>query len=217
MDKTQIMSQLGTFLSLQEDVHCRYSLASNRLTNLLSAVESGHVSAGMSQRPIRNKAKRSSAANEQDNAILQAYHDCVQLQLQLNLAQRAVGRLQRALDINPTSTQPANATDGLIIQQTGTDKLGTLSEMLLDTILTMTYPTPTIPHLPVSFYKLFTVQNCRALFGHLCVHGTRRMQLHMGVLLVRLCGNQPWWGRFLGSMLHEYFTLQHVHVFPQDR
>ena len=213
VDKTQIMSQLGTFLSLQEDVHCRYSLASNRLTNLLSSVGVGHMGP-WTQCTIRSKAKRSSS--EHDNGILQAYHDCVQLQLQLNLAQQAVGRLQRALDINP-SALPADCSVSVFIQQATTDKLGVLSEMLLDTILTMTYPTPTIPQLPASFHKLFTVQTCRSMFGHLCVHGTRRMQLHMGVLLVRLCGNQAWWGRFLGSMLHEYFTFQHVHVFPQDR
>lgn len=209
IDKTQIITQLGTFLSLQEDVHCRYSLAAYRLTNLLSAIDSAQISGG-GQRPMRSKAKRSGVSSEQDAAIYQAYHDCVQLQLQLNIAQRAVSRLQRALDIYSSS-------HSMNIQFATTDKLGVLSEMLLDTLLTMTQHAPTVPQLPVSLYSLFNSQTCRALFGHLCIYGTQRMQLHMGVLLVRLCGNQHWWGHFLGSMLHEYFTFQHAQIFPQDR
>jgi len=81
----------------------------------------------------------------------------------------------------------------------------------------MTCPSPSIPQLPVTLYTSFTPQLCEALFQHLCVQGTKKMQLHAGVLLVRLCGTQAWWGEFLGSMLQIYFAAEQQDLFPQDR
>ena len=152
----------------------------------------------------------------EDEKIQQAYYDCVQLQLQINLAQRAIDRLQKAVGLSLEEC-PTTHTTATLLKQASLDKLRVLGELLLDSLLSMTYSTPTIPQLPVSLYTVFTPAMCESLFKNLCVNGTRKMQLYAGILLVRLCGNQGWWGDFLGNMLHEFFTHEQPMVFPQDR
>ena len=211
LDQAQILSQLGMFISLQEDIQCRYSLACNRLTSLLAAIDIPHSNTSHTKYYLK-KTKKS----DEDLKIQQAYHDCVQLQLQLNLAQRAIERLQRALGIHPVQMGSGHSTQTLL-KAASTDKLRCLAEELLDTLLSMTYSSPTIPQLPPSLYASFTPLVAEELFRHVCVAGTRRMQLHAGVLLVRLCGNQAWWGDFLGNVLQDYFASEQPDVFPQDR
>ena len=64
--------------------------------------------------------------------MLQAYNDCLQLQLQQNLASRAIDRLQSAIGLRlPTVLQTPN-TD-VILKQASTDKLRYLS--LFQTLL----------------------------------------------------------------------------------
>ena len=210
LDQSQILSQLGMFVSLQEDIQCRYSLACNRLTSLLSAIDMPYSNNSHTKYYLKKTKK-----TEEDVKIQQAYHDCMQLQLQLNLAQHAIERLQRALGIQ--SPVPSGQSTQALLKLASTDKLRSLGEQLLDTLLSMTYSSPTIPQLPPSLYACFTPPVAESLFRHVCVNGTRRMQLHAGVLLVRMCGNQPWWGDFLGNVLQDYFASEQPDVFPQDR
>jgi baculoviral IAP repeat-containing protein 6 len=106
----------------------------------------------------------------------------------------------------------------MLLQQASTDKLRVIAEFLLDTLLGMTVCGPTIPQIPVALYEAFSPAFAALLFRSLCVHGTRKTQTHAGVLLVRVCSSQPWWGEFLGNMLEEFFSSdQIVSAFPQDR
>ena len=155
-------------------------------------------------------------------------HCCVQVQL--NLARRAIIRLQKVLGIQPASSQVAllESIDGpididssvtkMLLQNASTDKLRVLAEFLLDTLLSMTNAGSTIPDIPTTLYTAFTPSFAASLFRSLCVHGTRKTQTHAGVLLVRICAAQPWWGEFLGNMLEELFASdQAATVFPHDR
>lgn len=93
VSQSALLQHLGVFLSLQEDLQCRYSLACNRLSSLLSSV----ADAQFVSSHVKYYLKRGQRKSEEDSSILQSYNECLQLQLQLNLAQRAIGRLQRAL------------------------------------------------------------------------------------------------------------------------
>lgn len=212
-DQPQLSSQLSMFLSLLEDIQCRYSLARTRLEQLLATVELGSGAAVHTQYFLRKQKKP-----DEDNRILQAYNDCLQLQLQQNLAQRAIDRLQRALGLRTTGPLPE--TDGnmsVALKQTSTDTLRFLLECLLDMILAMTQPSPSIPQVPVTLYTSLTPLTCETLFKHLCISGSRKIQIAMGMVLVRVCGSQPWWGDFLGNILQEFFNSDYSQVFPQDR
>jgi len=134
------------------------------------------------------------------------------------------------LGIQPAASHVAllESLDGLVdidsgvtktlLQNASMDKLRVLAEFLLDTLLSMTNAGSTIPDIPVTVYTAFTPSFAASLFRSLCVHGTCKTQTHAGVLLVRLCAAQPWWGDFLGNMLEELFASdQATAVFPHDR
>ena len=148
----------------------------------------------------------------------------------MNLARRAIVRLQKVLGIQPAASHMAmlESFDGpldidssvtkVLLQNASTDRLRVLAEFLLDTLLSMTNSSSTIPDIPTTLYTAFTPSFAASLFRSLCVHGTRKTQTHAGVLLVRICAAQPWWGEFLGNMLEELFASgQATTVFPHDR
>ena len=152
------------------------------------------------------------------------------VQVQLNLARQAIVRLQKVLGIQPPASHMAllESVDGpvdidgsitkTLLQNASTDKLRVLAEFLLDTLLGMTNAGSTIPDVPTTLYSAFTPSFASSLFHSLCVHGTRKTQTHAGVLLVRICAAQPWWGEFLCNMLKELFATDHAaSVFPHDR
>lgn len=91
--QSSLVQHLGVFLSLQEDLHCLYSLACSRLSGLLSSVSDAQFVSSH----VKYYLKRGQQPLEEDASILKSYNECLQLQLQLNLAQRAITRLQRAL------------------------------------------------------------------------------------------------------------------------
>ena len=202
-------------VALHEDIECRYNLASNRLVSLLAAVENPDNNTAHTKYYLCKGKKL-----EEDAKIHQAYQDCIELQLQLNLAHSAIERLESVLCAGEhcASQQSQNeASMSVMLRHASTDKLRVLCEYLLDTLLSMSLPSPSIPHVPLSVYAVFTPQLCEAMFKHLCINSTRRMQIHAGALLVRLCGNQSWWGDFLGNILLQYFSSEEQEIFPQDR
>ena len=202
-------------VALHEDIECRYNLASNRLVSLLAAVENPDNNTAHTKYFLRKGKKP-----EEDAKIHQAYQDCIELQLQLNLARSAIERIESVMC---TTEQYGNHSShgepgmSVMLRQASTDKLRVLCEYLLDTLLSMSLPSPTIPHVPLNVYAVFTPQLCETVFTHLCINSTRRMQIHAGALLVRLCGNQGWWGDFLGNILLQYFSSEEREIFPQDR
>lgn len=202
-EQSHIFSQLGVYVSIQEDIQCRYSLACRRLQSLLSAVDdTAHT-----QHYLKKKDKKV----DEDRRVYEAYRDCIALQQQLNVAQRAIHRLHKAVGLSVSDDSPSS------LQQACPDKLEILSEQLLETLLSITFSSLSIPGIPESMYTVLNPSVCEDLFHHLCVRGTKRMQSRAGLLLVRLCGKQAWWGQFLGKMLQEYFVVEQAMVFPQDR
>ena len=211
-DQPQIVSQLSMYVSMLEDIQCRYSLACNRLVTLLTNVDLPQNTTTTSQYYLKKLRK-----NDEDSKVLQAYQDCILLQLQWNLAQRAIDRLQASLGLKVSSLPSCEHASVALLKKASTDKLRVLTELLLDTLLSMTLTSPSIPRIPVSLYSSFSPQMCEALFRNLCITGTRKMQIHGGMLLVRICGGQGWWGDFLGNILQEFFSAGQTAVFPQDR
>ncbi|KAH3853369.1 hypothetical protein DPMN_095891 [Dreissena polymorpha] len=61
------------------------------------------------------------------------------------------------------------------------------------------------------------LQVCENVFKNLCFYGTPRLQMLTGMVLVRVCGSQAWFGEFLGNILQQYFNTESGHVFSQDR
>ena len=130
-----MFAQLGCYVSLLEDIQCRYSLACNRLTSLLSQLEMPHASTAHTQYFLKKGRK-----NEEDAKIYQAYQDCTQLQLQFNLAHKAIDRLQKALGLKSGTATPSDKLPQMwvaALKQAPTDKLRVLAELLLDTLLSI--------------------------------------------------------------------------------
>ncbi|CAL1542612.1 unnamed protein product [Lymnaea stagnalis] len=211
---TSLLSQLALFLSLLEDLQCRFNLSKTRLESLLKVV----VSSQFISSHVQYHLKRNSSGklSEEDAQILQAYNECLQLQLQLNLAQRAIHRLQTSLGICVDVIDESLNTD-VLLAQAPTDKLRVILENLLDTLLSSTVGLSAISQPPTALYDVLTHEQAQAVFQHLCLHGTQRIQVSTGLLLVRVCGTQPWWGQFLGNMLKQFFHSHYSQVFPQDR
>ncbi|XP_053375851.1 baculoviral IAP repeat-containing protein 6-like isoform X2 [Mercenaria mercenaria] len=209
--QSQLLSHLGSFMSLLEDIQCRYSLARARLSTMVQQVESLQYANFHTQYYLK-KSKN----NDEENGIIQAYNECLQLQLQQNLAMRAIDRLQSAIGLRVPITQyPSNQTT--VLRQASTDKLRCILENLLETLISVTNTSASILKPPVSLYTSLNHQICQDVFKHLCFHGTPRLQILTGMVLVRVCGSQAWFGEFLGNMLQEYFHSETMQVFSQDR
>lgn len=75
-------------------------------------------------------------AVEEDTRVFSAYQDCIQLQLQLNLAHHAVQRLRVSLGssrkVLPEAFDPKE-----LIQNSSTEQLRTIIRYLLDTLLSL--------------------------------------------------------------------------------
>lgn len=54
---------------------------------------------------------------EEDSRIQQAYQDCIQLQLQLNLVQHAAERLQKVLGLHTPTSIPPSAEPHALLKQ----------------------------------------------------------------------------------------------------
>ncbi|XP_077994932.1 dual E2 ubiquitin-conjugating enzyme/E3 ubiquitin-protein ligase BIRC6-like isoform X2 [Glandiceps talaboti] len=206
----QLDHHLGSLISLQEDLQCRYSLACNRLTTLLNGIDLPQSVGTSAQFFVRKNSEKS----EEDNKIHQAYQECMQLQLQLNLAHRAISRVKSACGTVPSKIVQTQSQSALL-KQTSTDQLRVIAEYLLDTLLSIC--NSSLKSIPSTLFRVFDLPVCEALFKHLCVSGTPKTRIRCGALLVKMCGVQPWWGEFLANALQEYFNSEQTIVFPQDR
>ena len=72
-----ILSQLNIYTALLEEVQCRYSLACKNLVSLLSAAENNSAGQAHYLQFFLKRGKRT----DEDNRIIQAYHECCQLQV----------------------------------------------------------------------------------------------------------------------------------------
>ncbi|XP_063047563.1 baculoviral IAP repeat-containing protein 6 isoform X3 [Engraulis encrasicolus] len=209
---------LAMMVALQEDIQCRYNLACHRLETLLQSIDLPPLnSANNAQYFLRKPDK----AVEEDQRVFSAYQDCVQLQLQLNLAHHAVQRLRVSLGASrkplPDAAYASYAYDAReLVHSSSTEQLRTVIRYLLDTLLSLLH-TNNGHSVPSVLQSTFHAQACEELFKHLCISGTPKIRLHTGLLLVQLCGGERWWGQFLSNVLQELYNSEQLLIFPQDR
>ncbi|RLV98685.1 hypothetical protein DV515_00010556 [Chloebia gouldiae] len=208
----EIDQHLAMMVALQEDIQCRYNLACHRLEILLQSIDLPPLnSANNAQYFLRKPDK----AVEEDSRVFSAYQDCIQLQLQLNLAHHAVQRLKVALGAS-RKTLKEQSDPKELIQMSSTEQLRTIIRYLLDTLLSLLHSSNG-HSVPVVLQSTFHAQACEELFKHLCISGTPKIRLHTGLLLVQLCGGERWWGQFLSNVLQELYNSEQLLIFPQDR
>ncbi|KAJ8418302.1 hypothetical protein AAFF_G00140110 [Aldrovandia affinis] len=203
---------LAMMVALQEDIQCRYNLACHRLETLLQNIDLPPLnSANNAQYFLRKPDK----AVEEDARVFSAYQDCIQLQLQLNLAHHAVQRLRVSLGAS-RKLLPEAYDPNELIQNSSTEQLRTIIRYLLDTLLSLLHSSNG-HSVPTVLQTTFHAQACEELFKHLCISGTPKIRLHAGLLLVQLCGAERWWGQFLSNVLQELYNSEQLLIFPQDR
>ncbi|KAM3606446.1 uncharacterized protein V6R79_016382 [Siganus canaliculatus] len=205
---------LSMMVALQEDIQCRYNLACHRLETLLQNIDLPPLnSANNAQYFLRKPDK----VVEEDQRVFSAYQDCIQLQLQLNLAHHAVQRLQVSLGASRKSLSTATVVEAEeLVHNSSTEQLRTIIRYLLDTLLSLLHSSNGHSVPPV-LKSTFHAQACEELFKHLCISGTPKIRLHAGLLLVQLCGSERWWGQFLSNVLQELYNSEQLLIFPQDR
>ncbi|XP_029926712.1 baculoviral IAP repeat-containing protein 6 isoform X5 [Myripristis murdjan] len=205
---------LAMMVALQEDIQCRYNLACHRLETLLQNIDLPPLnSANNAQYFLRKPDK----AVEEDQRVFSAYQDCIQLQLQLNLAHHAVQRLRVSLGAGRKALPDAGAPEAReLIHNSSTEQLRTVIRYLLDTLLSLLHSNNG-HSVPSVLQSTFHAQACEELFKHLCISGTPKIRLHAGLLLVQLCGGERWWGQFLSNVLQELYNSEQLLIFPQDR
>lgn len=113
----------------------RYNLACHRLETLLQNIDLPPLnSANNAQYFLRKPDK----VVEEDQRVFSAYQDCIQLQLQLNLAHHAVQRLRVSLGGNRKSLLTAGSSDAQeLVHNSSTEQLRTIIRYLLDTLLSL--------------------------------------------------------------------------------
>ncbi|XP_032409947.1 baculoviral IAP repeat-containing protein 6 isoform X3 [Xiphophorus hellerii] len=205
---------LTMMVALQEDIQCRYNLACHRLETLLQNIDLPPLnSANNAQYFLRKPDK----VVEEDQRVFSAYQDCIQLQLQLNLAHHAVQRLRVSLGASRKSLPRACDPEAQgLVHSSSTEQLRTIIRYLLDTLLSLLHSNNG-HSVPSVLQNTFHAQACEELFKHLCISGTPKIRLHAGLLLVQLCGGERWWGQFLSNVLQELYNSEQLLIFPQDR
>ncbi|XP_037945587.1 baculoviral IAP repeat-containing protein 6-like isoform X2 [Teleopsis dalmanni] len=206
-----LQAQIKALTSLYEDVHCRYSLASCKLLELLSPVLNCEISNVAHMQAFINK-QHETEANVVDNLkIINLYEECIMLQHQINVIRNVINRFDTSLSkVNPIMT----ARDD-ILQLTSRDKLRVLSQSLVEILLHFSIEFGFKNILPV--HQLFTIDVANMLFNSLVVYGDAHIQLATCSLLVRMCCFQSWWGDFLADIFCNLFSSQNSKIFPQDR
>ncbi|KAM9726353.1 LOW QUALITY PROTEIN: dual E2 ubiquitin-conjugating enzyme/E3 ubiquitin-protein ligase BIRC6 [Menidia menidia] len=208
----EVDQHLTMMVALQEDIQCRYNLACHRLETLLQSIDLPPLnSANNAQYFLRKPDK----VVEEDQRVFSAYQDCIQLQLQLNLAHHAVQRLRVSLGAGRKPLPPAGGAQELV-HSSSTEQLRTIIRYLLDTLLSLLHSNNG-HSVPSVLQSTFHAQACEELFKHLCISGTPKIRLHAGLLLVQLCGGERWWGQFLSNVLQELYNSEQLLIFPQDR
>lgn len=148
-----------------------------------------------------------------------AKQEAITYQRQLNTVRNVMNRIETSLNKKQESThyphqrhhrqqhhqnrQEKKSSTDLI--ETGTDKLRSIAECLLEILLT----TDTIPTIDEDM--------CEKLFHGLCVSEKSRIQFLTAILLDRSCRRQLFWGNFLAETLYDMFSSLYTLKFPQDR
>ncbi|KAF4794922.1 hypothetical protein TURU_097406 [Turdus rufiventris] len=152
-NQPEIDQHLAMMVALQEDIQCRYNLACHRLEILLQSIDLPPLnSANNAQYFLRKPDK----AVEEDSRVFSAYQDCIQLQLQLNLAHHAVQRLKVALGAS-RKTLKEQSDPKELIQMSSTEQLRTIIRYLLDTLLSLLHSSNGVLDIPMISWVVMLV------------------------------------------------------------
>ncbi|CAG7720785.1 unnamed protein product [Allacma fusca] len=230
-----IQGHLSVLSSLVEDIGCRYQLACTKLKRLLEPLlkpeisSLDHISFYLPKGKERNKLGLNSHS---DQGILLAYQECITLQQQLNVAKNVMKRLQKSLSPFPIAVQQQSSNSGShnngssnSLSEICTDKVHIISEFLIESLLGISFILTSNSgnsglqqQSPVyTLYKNLDLTMCEDLFKNVCVLENGQCQLSTCTLMLRVCGFQPWWGKFLASTLKSLFSSSNNRIFPQDR
>ncbi|KMZ04446.1 baculoviral IAP repeat-containing protein 6 isoform X6 [Drosophila simulans] len=215
-----LQSQIKSLNALYEDVHCRYSLASSKLMDLLAPMRNSELSNVAHLQAFINKQREEELSGlENNNKVVSLYDECMLLQYQINVIRNVVLRLERAISPNSLTTtvlpgQSIPVTED-ILRAASRDKLRVLSLSLVEVLLHFSIEYGIKNILPV--HQRFNAATAKALFNALVVYGDAQLQLATCSLLVRMCCFQPWWGDFLADTFCSLFSAQNCKAFPQDR
>lgn len=128
-------AQLKALQSLYEDVHCRYSLSSSKLMELLEPLFNSDISNVAHMQAYLNKSKDGDSLSVDQARILGVYEECITFQHQLNIIQNVIVRLEAAQGATlPANKQPP-AAKLPTMQSVSSDKLRVLSECLVEVLL----------------------------------------------------------------------------------
>ncbi|XP_015038690.2 baculoviral IAP repeat-containing protein 6 isoform X3 [Drosophila pseudoobscura] len=216
--KQNLQAQLKSLNALYEDVHCRYSLASTKLMDVLAPMRHSELSNVAHLQAFINKQRDEELGNlDNSNKVVSLYDECMLLQYQINVIRNVVLRLERAVNPHLVCTPPPNS--GPLTEETlrtaSRDKLRVLSLTLVEVLLHFSIEYGIKNILPV--YQRFNAATAKALFNSLVVYGDAQLQLATCSLLVVMCCFQPWWGDFLAETFCSLFSAQNCKAFPQDR
>ncbi|XP_070142867.1 dual E2 ubiquitin-conjugating enzyme/E3 ubiquitin-protein ligase BIRC6 isoform X3 [Drosophila kikkawai] len=212
-----LQTQLKSLNALYEDVHCRYSLASCKLMDMLTPMRNSELSNVAHLQAFINKQRDEELSGlDNNNKVVSLYDECMLLQYQINVIRNVVMRLERALSPNALSTPSPEAPPAEeVLRAASRDKLRVLSLSLVEVLLHFSIEYGIKNILPV--HQKFNAATAKALFNSLVVYGDAQLQLATCSLLVRMCCFQPWWGDFLADTFCSLFSAQNCKAFPQDR
>ena len=111
---------------------------------------------------------------------------------------------------------PAAAAAGQL-RRAGSAQLRRVADHLLESLLALSaasrpVPSPSTPPLPT-----LTPPLCLRLFEELCVHGSPRVQLAAGTLLLAAAGQQAWWGGLMADTFCRMFAHTEDRKFCEQR
>lgn len=131
---TNIPAQLKALNCLYEDVHCRYSLSSAKLEELITPMLSSEISNIAHMQAYLNKNKESEDTNAEQTKIVNIYEECITFQHQLNIIRSVINRLEAA-SVGQTHNVNFNIEPSGNLSRLSFDKLRVLSENLVEILL----------------------------------------------------------------------------------
>ncbi|XP_059217801.1 baculoviral IAP repeat-containing protein 6 isoform X2 [Stomoxys calcitrans] len=212
-----IQAQLKALTSLHEDVHCRYSLASCKLLELLTPLLNSDVSNVAHMQAFINKQRSEddTTMTVEGGKITLIYEECIVLQHEINVIRNVINRLESSL--KPSSEENIENTfdTSHALRMASRDKLRVLGQALIEILLNFSIEY-SIKDM-MAMQQLFTADVANMLFNSFVVYGDAHIQLATCSLLVRMCCVQSWWGDFLANIFCTLFSSQNSKIFPQDR
>ncbi len=212
--KSFIQTQLKVLNALYEDTHCRYCLASSKLSELLQPLLRSENSNMSHMQSYLNRLKDSDECSQEFSKISTVYEECIQFQNQLNVVKNVIRRLESALDDGKSKQNQSNENS---LSTLFTDKLRVISECLVELLLHffINYGQHSIS----SLHNFFDLSTCNLMFKTLVINGDSHVRIASCAMLVKMCSYtiKPWWGDFFADTFTSLFSSQNVEVFPQDR